>query len=270
LKQTRERVLVLEFGGAVGTLAALGEKGEQVAQALAEELGLEVPDVPWHSHRDRVAEAACTLGLCAGTLGKIARDLSLHMQTEVSELFEPVSEGRGASSSMPHKQNPVASAIVLAAATRIPGLVGTMLSAMIQEDERGLGTWHAEWETLPEIFRLTAGALNQLATIVPRLKIDPARMLENLEASRGLVFSEAVAVALGRQVGRSQAQAWVEQASRRVKQSGRHLREVLEQDPEVAKRLTPADLDRLFAPENYLGAASGFVDRVVARSRSKS
>lgn len=269
LEQVRRRMLVVQFGGAVGTLAALGTKGREVAGALAEELSLAFPDLPWHSHRDRVAEVACMLGLLAGTLGKMARDLSLHMQTEISEVFEPAAQGRGASSTMPHKRNPVSSAVVLAAATRIPGLVSTMLAAMLQEDERGLGSWHAEWETLPEIFRLTAGALNQLATIVPRLKIDTARMRQNLEASHGLIFAEAVAMALAKEVGRSQAHTWMEAASRRARETGQHLREVLEQDPGISKMLSPQDLDRLFDPGNYLGAAGEFVDQVLAR-RSKS
>src|SRR5579863_6611714 len=170
--ETRKRVLVLQFGGAVGTLAALREKALPVARALAAELQLELPAMPWHTQRDRVAETATTLGLCAVTLGKMARDISLHMQTEIAEVFEPAAEGRGGSSSMPHKRNPVSAAIVLSAATRIPGLVSTMLSAMVQEDERGVGNWQAEWETLPEIFRLTAGALHQMATIMPHLEIN--------------------------------------------------------------------------------------------------
>ena len=170
--ETGGRVLVLQFGGAVGTLAALREKGLQVAEALAAELRLELPNMPWHSQRDRVAEVATVLGLCAGTMGKMARDISLHMQTEIAEVFEPADEGRGGSSTMPHKRNPVSCAVVLSAATRVPGLVSTMLSAMVQEDERGLGDWHAEWETLPEIFQLTGGALHQVATIVPHLEVE--------------------------------------------------------------------------------------------------
>jgi len=212
--ETRARVLVLQFGGAVGTLAALREKGLQVAEALAEELHLGLPDMPWHTQRDRVAEAATTLGLCTGTLGKIARDISLHMQTEISEVFEPAGEGRGGSSTMPHKRNPVSAAVVLSAATRVPGLVSTMLSAMVQEDERGLGNWHAEWETLPEIFRLTAGALHQMATIVPHLEVDAARMKLNLDATQGLIFAEAVSMALASHIGKSAAHTLVEAASR--------------------------------------------------------
>jgi 3-carboxy-cis,cis-muconate cycloisomerase len=265
--ETRARVLVLQFGGAVGTLAALREKGLQVAEALAAELHLGLPTMPWHAQRDRVAEMAATLGLCTGTLGKIARDISLHMQTEIAEVFEPAGEGRGGSSTMPHKRNPVSAAVVLSAATRVPGLVSTMLSAMVQEDERGLGDWHAEWETLPEIFRLTAGALHQMATIVPHLVVDPARMKGNLDATQGLIFAEAVTMAMAGHIGKSAAHTLVEVASRRALDSGKHLREVLAQDPAVTEHLTSADLDRLFAPENYLGVAEELVDRVIDASR---
>jgi 3-carboxy-cis,cis-muconate cycloisomerase len=267
LAETRKRVLVVQFGGAVGTLAALGETGLRVAEALAAELHLALPAMPWHTQRDRVAEVATTLGLCTGTLGKIARDISLHMQTEIAEVFEPVAEGRGGSSTMPHKRNPVSAAIVLSAATRVPGLVSTMLSAMVQEDERGLGDWHAEWETLPEIFRLTAGALHQMATIVPHLEIDAARMRHNLDATQGLIFAEAVTMAMGKHVGKSSAHALMEEASRQTRESGKHLREVLAQTRAVTERLTSAELDRLFAPENYQGVAGELVDRVINASK---
>lgn len=265
--ETRARVLVLQFGGAVGTLAALREKGLQVAEAFATELHLGLPTMPWHTQRDRVVEAATTLGLCTGTLGKIARDLSLHMQTEIAEIFEPSGEGRGGSSTMPHKRNPVSAAIVLSAATRVPGLVATMLSAMVQEDERGLGDWHAEWETLPEIFRLTAGALHQMATIVPHLEVDTARMKRNLDATQGLIFAEAVTMAMAGHIGKSDAHTLVEAASRQALESGKHLREVLAQDRAVTERLNSKELDRLFAPENYLGFSEELVDRVIDASR---
>jgi 3-carboxy-cis,cis-muconate cycloisomerase len=210
---------------------------------------------------------ATTLGLLVGTLGKIARDISLHMQTEIAEIFEPAGEGRGGSSTMPHKRNPVSAAVVLSAATRVPGLVSTMLSAMVQEDERGLGNWHAEWETLPEIFRLTAGALHQMATIVPDLEIDVARMRRNLDATQGLIFAEAVTMSLGNHIGKSAAHELLEAASRQVRESGEQLREVLAHNPVVTEHLTLEELDRLFAPENYLGIAEELVDRVIAASR---
>ena len=267
LVEVRLRAFNFQFGGAVGTLAALRGKGLEVARALARELHLGIPTMPWHTERDRIAEVATTLGLLVGTLGKIARDISLHMQTEIAEIFEPAGEGRGGSSTMPHKRNPVSAAVVLSAATRVPGLVSTMLSAMVQEDERGLGNWHAEWETLPEIFRLTAGALHQMATIVPDLEIDVARMRRNLDATQGLIFAEAVAIAMGRQIGKSSAYELLEVASRQVRESGKHLREVLAQNPVVTEHLTSADLDRLFAPENYLGIAEELVDRVIEASR---
>ena len=267
LRQTRERALVLQFGGAVGTLAALRGDGLRVAEALAKELQLELPVAPWHGHRDRVAEVATTLGLCAGTLGKIARDISLHMQTEIAEVFEPAREGRGGSSTLPHKRNPVSAAVVLAAATRVPGLVGTMLSAMVQEDERGLGNWQAEWETLPQIFRLTGGSLHQVAAIVPDLEIDTERMRRNLDATHGLIYAEAVTMALASHIGKSEAHTLVEAASQQARSSGKHLREVIGQTSAVTQHLKAADLDRLFAPANYLGAAEEFTDRVIAASR---
>ncbi|MFZ1006562.1 MAG: 3-carboxy-cis,cis-muconate cycloisomerase [Candidatus Sulfotelmatobacter sp.] len=265
--EARKRVLVLQFGGPVGTLAALREKALPVAEALAAELQLELPAMPWHTQRDRVAETATTLGLCTGTLGKMARDILLHMQTEIAEIFEPAAEGRGGSSSMPHKRNPVSAAIVLSAATRIPGLVSTMLSAMAQEDERGVGNWHAEWETLPEIFRLTAGALHQMATIVPHLEINAAHMSRNLDATNGLIFAEAITMAMAAHIGKSAAHAFVDEASKKARESGKHLREVLAENPKVAQQLNSAELDRLFDPKNYLGTGGDWIDRVIDASR---
>jgi len=269
LADTRRRVLVLQFGGAVGSLAALGGKGLAVAATLANELNLGMPAMPWHTQRDRVAEVAATLALCVGTLGKIARDIALHMQTEIAEVFEPAGEGRGGSSTMPHKRNPVTAAVVLAAAVRVPALVSTMLSAMVQEDERGLGNWHSEWETLPEIFRLTGGALHQMAEVVPHLEVDTERMRQNLDATQGLIFAEAVTMALGKDIGKPAAHHLVETASREARAAGKHLREVLQQNKSVTERLTAAELDRLFAPENYLGVAEELVDRVIAASRQR-
>jgi 3-carboxy-cis,cis-muconate cycloisomerase len=267
--ETRRRVLVLQFGGAVGTLAALHEKALPVAQALAKELSLDLPPMPWHTQRDRIAEVAATLGLLVGTLGKIARDISLHMQTEIAEVSEPAGEGRGGSSTMPHKRNPVSSAVVLSAATRVPGLVSTMLSAMVQEDERGLGNWHAEWETLPEIFRLSAGALHQLKEIVPHLEVDAAQMKRNLEDTHGLIFSEAIATALAERIGKSSARKLIDQASREARHSGKHLREVLAQNRAVSEHLSPAQLDALFTAENDLGAAQEWVNRVINENRKQ-
>ncbi len=269
LNETRKRCLVLQFGGAVGTLAALGSRGPDVASLLAAELGLGLPDLPWHSHRDRIAEIGVTLGLCAGTVGKIARDISLHMQTEIAEIFEPAGEGRGGSSTMPHKRNPVSCAVMLQAAIRVPGLVSSLLTAMMQEDERGLGGWHAEWETLPDIVQLTAGAIHHLATIVPNLEVDVQRMRKNLDLTQGLIFAEAVTMALGEKIGRAPAHEIVEAACARARKDKRDLRTILSADPNVAAQLATGDLDRLFDPRNYLGAAEEYVYRVVEVSRGK-
>jgi 3-carboxy-cis,cis-muconate cycloisomerase len=266
LAETQERCLVLQFGGAVGTMAALGARGLDVAANLAKELQLPLPEIPWHSHRDRVAEIATTLGLVSGTLGKIARDISLHTQTEVGEVFEPSADGRGGSSTMPHKRNPVTSAVVLSAAARVPALVGTMLAAMVQEQERGLGGWHAEWETLPDIVRLTAGALHHLTTTVSELGIDLERMRQNLNVTHGLIFAEAVAMALAEKMPRSDAHELVQLACKRAQTTRRDLRSVLAQDAIVKTTLSEAELDRLFTPANYLGVADQFVDRVMASS----
>jgi 3-carboxy-cis,cis-muconate cycloisomerase len=269
LAETQKRCLVVQFGGAVGTLAALGSRGPDVASFLAAELSLGLPDLAWHSHRDRMAEVGTTLGLCAGTIGKIARDLSLHMQTEVAEILEPAEEGRGGSSTLPHKRNPVSSAAMLSAALRVPGLVSSLLTSMIQEEERGLGGWHAEWEVLPDIVQLTAGAIHHLATVAPNLEIDAKRMRKNLDLTEGLIFSEAVSMALGEKMAKADAHELVEAACARALREKRNLRAILGADPRIEAQLSSADLDRLFDPRNYLGAAEKYVDHVVAASRLK-
>jgi len=262
--EMQRRTGVLQFGGAVGTLAALRGKGLDVAQALAQELHLGLPDISWHSHRDRVAEVATTFGLLTGTLGKIARDISLHAQTEVAELSEPAAAGRGGSSTMPHKRNPVTAAVVLSAAARVPALVSTLLSAMVQEDERGLGGWHAEWESLPEIIMLSGGALHHLAETLPGLAIDSEKMHENLSLTNGLIFAEAVTMALGSKIGRLQAHQLVEAACQLALAERKDLRAILAQDREIARLLSSADLDQLFDPRRYMGAAELLIDRVLS------
>lgn len=267
LAAIKPRVLTLQFGGAVGTLAALGGRGPEVAKALADDLRLSLPSIPWHAHRDRIAEIATTLGLCTGTLGKIARDISLHSQTEIAELAEPIFEGRGGSSTMPQKRNPVTCAVVLATATRIPGLVATLLSAMPQEEQRGLGGWHAEWETLPDIVRLSGGALHHLAEMLPGLEVDTARMRHNLELTNGLIFAEAVTMALGDRMGKMPAHLIVEAACKKAREQNRHLKDILREESGLRGHLTPADLESLFDARNYLGSADEFIRRVVAEAR---
>jgi len=268
LSDLRARNLTLQFGGAVGTLAALSGRGPAVTKALAEELRLPLPSIPWHTHRDRIAEIATALGLCTGTLGKIARDISLHAQTEIAELAEPSGEGRGGSSTMPQKRNPVTCATVLAAAQRVPGLVSTVISSMVQEQERGLGGWQAEWETLPEIVCLSGGALHHLSEMLPGLHVDEQRMRKNLDATHGLIFAEAVAMALGDRLGKMPAHMLVESACKKARAENRHLKEVLREDRGLQGYLTPADLEGLFDVRNYLGSAEEFVRWVLAEVRS--
>jgi 3-carboxy-cis,cis-muconate cycloisomerase len=269
LRETEKRCLVLQFGGAVGTLAALGTRGQVVAKALSDELKLPQPQVPWHSHRDRIAEVATNLGLLTGTLGKIAHDIALHSQTEIDELREPAEEGRGGSSTMPHKQNPVACAATLSAAARVPGLVSTMLTAMLQEDERGLGNWHAEWETLPEIVTLSAGALHHLTDLIPHLEINSDRMLKNLELTNGLIYSEALTAALASKIGHSEARSRVDAATQQAAKEHHHLRTIIEQDKYLAHHLSTAELDQLFDPGHYTGMANVFIDQVLAQHQSQ-
>ena len=264
LAQLKPRLLVLQFGGASGTLAALGEQALPIAQALAEELQLSLPEQPWHTQRDRLVEFASVLGLIAGSLGKLGRDISLLMQTEAAEVFEPSAPGKGGSSTMPHKRNPVGAAVLIGAATRVPGLLATMFSAMPQEHERSLGLWHAEWETLPEICCLVSGALQQALLVADGLEVDAARMARNLDLTQGLVLAEAVSIALAQRLGRETAHHLLEQCCKRAVAEQRHLRAVLGDEPQVTAELSATELDRLLDPAHYLGQAHAWVERAVA------
>jgi 3-carboxy-cis,cis-muconate cycloisomerase len=264
LQELKPRLLCLQFGGASGSLAALGEQALPVAQALAETLRLSLPEQPWHTQRDRLVEFASLLGMLAGSLGKVGRDISLLMQTEVGEVFEPSAPGKGGSSTMPHKRNPVGAAVMIGAATRAPGLVATMFAAMPQEHERSLGLWHAEWETLPELCCLISGSLYQALQALPELQVDARRMRDNLDTTRGLLLAEAVSIALARLIGRDAAHHLVEQCCRQAVEQGAHLREVLGQSTDVSAQLSPEQLDRLLDPAHYLGQSRQWVERAVA------
>lgn len=268
LREVEPRLLCLQFGGASGSLAALGEQAWPVSQALAEELNLKLPDQPWHTQRDRLAEFGGLLGMVAGSLGKLGRDLSLLMQTDVGEVFEPSAPGKGGSSTMPHKRNPVGSAVMISAAVRAPGLVATLLSAMPQEHERSLGLWHAEWETLPELCCLVSGSLQQALLAVADIEVDAERIAGNLEQTRGLILAEAVSLALAQRIGREAAHHLVEQCCKRAVADDRHLRGVLGETADVRRELNDAELDRLLDPSFYLGEARRWVERAVAEHRS--
>lgn len=260
LGEMAPRVLTLQFGGAAGTLASLGEKGAPVSRQVAVELGLVLPATPWHAARDRICEVAAFCGLLCGTLGKIGRDVTLMMQTDVQEAFEPSVAGRGGSSTMPHKRNPVLAAVMVGAGIAAPGLVATMFAAQMHEHERAAGSGHAEWRALPELLKITSGALKAAMALGQGLEVKPARMRENLDATKGLIMAEAVMMALGAKTGRLQAHHVVEHACKRAITEQRHLRDVLGEDDQITPHLAPAELAALFEPEAYLGSAGRFVD----------
>jgi 3-carboxy-cis,cis-muconate cycloisomerase len=266
LDEVRSRILTLQFGGAGGTLASLGKDAPNVSKKLAEMLDLASADISWHTSRDRFGEVAATLGLIVATLGKMARDLSLMMQTEVAELSESVDDRRGGSSTMPQKRNPVGCAAVLAAAIRVPGLVATILASMAQEHERGLGNWQAEWETIPAIFNLCSGALEKMHEVAAGLEVDCGRMAANLELTHGLIFAEAVSMALAPQLGKLAAHARVERACQLAIERKQHLRTILSEDDELTNLISETELKCLFDPAQYLGSTRDSIDRVIARA----
>jgi 3-carboxy-cis,cis-muconate cycloisomerase len=264
LRRLRSEELALQFGGAAGTLAALGDKGMRVAEKLAQELKLPLPDAPWHTHRDRIAEAASVLAILTGTCGKIARDVSLMMQTDVAEAFEPAGEGRGGSSTMPHKRNPVAAATALAAAAMAPNLAATIFAAQVGDHERSAGPWHAEWPTLPTLLLVTSGALAAIVDIAEGLEVDAARMRLNLDATGGLIMAEAVTFALAEAIGKSEAHHLVEAASKKAVTEKKGLRDVLMKDSKVSAHLSADRLTKLFEPMAYQGASQALIDRLLA------
>ncbi|GBH23960.1 3-carboxy-cis,cis-muconate cycloisomerase [Burkholderia vietnamiensis] len=262
--ELRERALVLQFGGAAGTLASLREHAAGVSAALAADLKLALPAVPWHTQRDRIAEAASCFGMLGGTLGKIAGDVSLRMQTEVGGLGEPAAAGKGGSSTMPHKRNPVGCAAVLTAATRAPNPVATVFAALVQEHERARGGWQAEWDALPDLARLTGGALAQIAQIAAGLDVNTERLAANLDVTHGLVHGEAVMLALGDRIGRLEAHHVVEHASKQAVRTGATLFDVPAADPAVSAHLSRDALAQLLEPAHYVGEAHAYVDAVLA------
>lgn len=259
-----EEASVLQFGGASGTLAALGNKGGVVSRALGKELVLAVPPSPWHAHSDRIANAASAVAIAIGVCGKIARDVSLLMQTEVAEAFEPAGEGRGGSSTMPQKRNPALSAQVLAAASLAPGLLASLLAGLVNEQERGTGGWQASWIALPQLLLIASGAFERTAEIAAGLEVDKARMRANLEISNGLIMAEAVQFALAQKLGKSQAHELVAKVSKQALRDGTHLKKALREIPEAAGVLPGKKLDELFEPASYLGETEKFTDAAIA------
>jgi 3-carboxy-cis,cis-muconate cycloisomerase len=269
LKRLRAEGLALQFGGAAGTLAALGDKGLVVAEKLAAELKLPLPDAPWHTHRDRIADAASVFAILTGSCGKIARDVSLMMQTDVAEAFEPSGEGRGGSSTMPHKRNPVSAATALAAATMAPNLAATIFAAQVQDHERSAGPWHAEWPTLPTLQLVTSGALAAIVDLAEGLEVDAARMRVNLDATHGLIMAEAVTFALAETIGKSDAHHLIEAAVKKAVAGKQHLRDVLTSDPKVTAHLSADKLAKLFDPMAYQGVSQALIDRLLVSLEGK-
>ena len=263
LNEIKPGIEVLQFGGACGTLASLGCKGLAVQEALARELGLAQPDIAWHTERDRIAEAGCFLGLLTGTLAKFATDLKLMMQTEVGEASEPFVANRGSSSTMPQKRNPISCVYITACAASVRQLVAALLDAMVEDHERATGPWEIEWITLPKIFTLAAGALEQAVFVLKGLEVHGDRMKVNLEITHGLVVSEAVMMGLAPALGRDEAHDLVYDLCRKALEESRPLAEVLGEQEKVAAHLSRADLARLTDPANYLGLAGTMVDHVL-------
>ena len=268
LIQLRERVLCVQFAGAAGTLASLGEKGLDVQKALAEELGLAVPVTTWHVARDGFAEAVNLLALITGSLGKIALDIMIMASTEFAEVYEPFVKGRGASSTMPQKRNPISSELMLAAAKGVRQHAGLMVDAMVQDFERATGPWHAEWIAIPESFILTAGALHQAKFALGGLIVDTEQMRRNLGISKGLIVAEAVMMGLAPSIGRQQAHDVVYDACRTVNETGVTLADALAVLPSVTAHFDRAAIDRLTDPANYLGLSPQMVDQALASSRA--
>jgi len=270
LGQLRPRVLVAQLGGAVGTLASLGDRGLAVQQEFAAELGLEAPAITWHVARDGLVETVGFLGLLTGTLGKIGFDVMLLMATEIGEVFEPFAAHRGGSSTMPQKRNPISSEILVANAKAVRGQAGLMLDAMVQDLERGTGPWQVEWIAIPESFLLTGGALAHAKFMLDGLVVDADRMRANLGLTRGLIVAEAVMMGLAPHLGRQAAHDLVYEACRRAIGEDRALFEVLRANPTVAAVVDEDRLRALTDPANYLGAAPAMVDRVLRARKTPS
>jgi 3-carboxy-cis,cis-muconate cycloisomerase len=265
LGELRSRVLVGEFAGAAGTLASLERGALETQEWLMKELGLGQPMIAWHTIRDSIAEVGAFLGLVGGTLGKLSLDVKLMMQTEVGEVYEPFAHGRGSSSTMPQKRNPISSCYIHAAISVVRQHAAALMDAMVADHERSTGPWEIEWIVLPEAFCLIAGALQQARSVVGGLEVDAARMRANLDLTNGLVMSEAVMMGLGRYIGREYAHDLVYDICRVATKQNRPLLDLLAEHPEISKHVDRRKLAELCDPENYLGLSGVMVDRVLSR-----
>ena len=265
LRQLKPRVLVGEFSGAAGTLASIEKGALETQEGLMKELGLAQPVIAWHTQRDTIAETGCFLALVAGTLGKLAMDVKLLMQTEVGEVYEPFAHGRGSSSTMPQKRNPVSSLYIHACAATVRQQAAALLDAMVADHERSAGPWEIEWIVLPEIFVLTAGALNQAKFVAAGLEVDEKRMRANLDLTNGMVVSEAVMMGLAPYLGREHAHDLVYDLCRDALKQDKPLLDLLAANAEITQHVDRKKLAELCDPANYLGLSGVMVDRVLSQ-----
>jgi 3-carboxy-cis,cis-muconate cycloisomerase len=264
-------VAVLQFGGAVGTLSGQGtapDRTQVIAQRLADSLGLMLPPASWHTGRDRFARLGSELAILCGSLGKVGTDIALLMQAEVAEAFEPAGLGRGGSSAMPHKRNPVGALLMREAALRAPGLAGTLLSSMAVEHERGLGHWQSAWWTVRDLFGATASTLAAAEEVLGGLQVNAAGMQANIDRMHGFVFSEAVAAHIAPKLGKKEAQALVSELCETALEKGLSLRQVLGRDTRISAVMNLGDLERLFDPASQLGASEPMIGQVLAAWRA--
>ncbi|MCC5969460.1 MAG: adenylosuccinate lyase family protein [Pararhodobacter sp.] len=269
LPALRDRVLVGQLGGAVGTLATLGDDGMAVRAAMMQSLGLGEALITWHTARDRWAELVHWLAMVGATLGKIGTEIALLMRSEVAELREPLIKGRGGSSTMPQKRNPVACPQIIALARRLRDLPGGQLDAMVQEHERGTGAMPVEWAVVPDAFLLLSGAFCHALPLLQKLEVDATQMRANLDAGGGLLMSEAVMMGLAPHIGRGAAHERVTAAARKAQVTGGTLRKALLEDAAITAHLTPEALDHLLDPGNYTGSAGSMVDDVLELARAE-
>ena len=263
LLEVREGGLAAQLGGAAGTLASLGDSGAEVLEEVARELELAEPAVPWHTDRSRISEIGGALSLLSGALGKISLDIILMAQTEIGEVSEPAGAGRGGSSTLPHKRNPILSVAAAASVRRVHDISHTLQSAMVQEHERAASAWHSEWEALSDALALTGGAAAAVREATEGLEVHTEKMRENLDATGGLLLAERVTTMVAEHLGRLEAHDLVEAASRRTVESGRSLREELLAEPVLTEVLSEEDVDAALDPVGYLGSAGAFVDRAL-------
>lgn len=270
LHAMKARVLTVQLGGAAGPLASLLDQGSAVVEAYAAILDLTAPHCTWHGERDRIVETAGVLAIIVGNLGKMARDWSLLMQTEIAEVFEPTAKGRGGSSTMPHKRNPVAAATILAAANRVPALMSSVYQSMVQEHERSLGAWHAEWLSIPELFKLCAGALERTIDVLQGIEVHPDAMQRNIECTHGLIMAEALMMALAPKIGRLNAHHLVETACQQAVAQQRHLKAVVSEISEINHYFSADQLEQIFEPVSYLGNIQAQIDAVLQEAKGEA